>query len=124
MSERRSSHRARSIVLGAALAALGCSNEAAKEQDPAVTRGRHTYQNVCIACHSADPNQDGALGPAIAGASEELLRAKVLRGQYPPGYAPKRPGSNAMPQFPYLEERIPDLAAYLANVVAKPASQN
>ena len=36
--------------------------------------------------------EDGSVGPAVAGASRELIEAKVLRGEYPPGYTPKRPG--------------------------------
>jgi len=55
-------------------------------------------------------------GPAIAGASEELLLARVVRGEYPPGYVPKRPDSGAMARFPQLEGQIPALAAYLAAV--------
>ena len=35
-------------------------------------------------------------------------------GEYPPGYTPKRPGSNAMPRLPELEKDLPALAAYLA----------
>ena len=108
------------VAVGAAAllaAAEACSGERG-ELGAAATRGRQTYQNVCIACHHADPNLDGTLGPASAGASLELLRAKVLRGEYPAGYAPKRPGS-VMPQYPYVEERIPDLAAYLAEVAKR-----
>ena len=78
--------------------------------------GEKVYQNVCIACHNGNPNLDGALGPANAGSSEELLSAKVLRGEYPPGYTPKRPGSTTMPRFEYLADKIPALAAYLREV--------
>ncbi len=116
MSRRRLPRTQPSLALW--LAALACSSEQAPEQDPAIARGLRTYQNVCIACHNADPAQEGTLGPAIAGASEELLRAKVLRGEYPPGHRPKWPASAAMPQFAYLEERIPDLVAYLASAAA------
>ena len=41
---------------------------------------------------------------------------RSLRGEYPPGYAPKRPGSHTMPRFEYLADKIPALAAYLAEV--------
>ena len=110
--------RGHTALLGIALAtSVGCS-ESEPSGDPAVATGKRVYQNVCIACHSADPTQDGTLGPALAGASAELLAAKVLRGEYPDGYTPKRPGSAVMPQFAYLEERIPDLAAYLASVTS------
>ena len=96
-----------------ALVACGEANEGGgAEVTP--QRGRTVYQNVCIACHNADPSVDGSLGPAIAGASLELLQAKVLRGEYPPGYTPKRAGSSVMPRFEYVAEALPDLAAYLA----------
>ncbi len=109
----------RSAAAAAALAAglfAACSNgEEAAGGDAAVARGRTLYGNVCIACHNADPTRDGSLGPAIAGSPRELLEAKVLRGEYPPGYAPKRPGA-VMPRYEYVAEGIPDLAAFLAQV--------
>jgi mono/diheme cytochrome c family protein len=84
-----------------------------------VERGRQAYLSVCTACHNADPNRDGSVGPANAGASRELLEAKILRGEYPPGYAPKRP-SRIMPQFQNLAGSIDDLAAFLADAKANP----
>lgn len=79
----------------------------------ALERGRAVYLSVCTACHNADPSLDGSLGPANAGASRELLEAKLLRGGYPPGYTPKR-DSQLMPRFEQLAESIDDLAAFLA----------
>jgi mono/diheme cytochrome c family protein len=109
--------RTRSLALAAALAvALGCSAGEETELSPLAQQGRDVYQNVCVACHNGDPNLDGAIGPANAGASRELLEAKVLHGTYPPGYTPKRPDSHAMPPLPYLKDQIPALAAYLAEV--------
>jgi mono/diheme cytochrome c family protein len=99
-----------------ALAALACSRTDQPALSDLARDGEKIYQNVCIACHNGDPNLDGALGPANAGSSEELLAAKVLRGEYPAGYVPKRPGSNAMPRFEHLADKIPALAAYLAEV--------
>jgi mono/diheme cytochrome c family protein len=96
------------------LLAAACSQGEAVPPD-AARRGQQVYENVCIACHNADPTQPGTVGPELAGASRELLAAKVLRGEYPPGYTPKRP-SQAMPKFDYLADRIDDLAAYLASV--------
>jgi|GEM_PF-4991007 len=92
---------------------------AAPASAEAVERGRQAYLSVCTACHHADPNRDGAVGPANAGASRALLEAKILRGEYPPGYTPKRP-SNIMPRFPHLEASIPDLAAFLADAKRNP----
>lgn len=111
------SRLSRLLALGAASAAVACApDEKRAPLSELARRGEQVYQNVCIACHHANPNLDGALGPANAGASEALLAAKTLRGEYPPGYTPKRPGSNAMPRFEYLEKDIPALAAYLAEV--------
>jgi mono/diheme cytochrome c family protein len=102
--------RAQRWIGAACLALLACS-DGGGESD-LVSRGRRVYQNVCIACHNADPAKDGALGPAIAGSSRALLEARVLHAEYPPGYVPKRP-SQAMPAFPYLKDDIPALEAFL-----------
>jgi mono/diheme cytochrome c family protein len=77
------------------------------------SRGKTIYMSNCIACHNADPSQDGALGPAVSGSSVELLEARVVHGTYPDGYTPKR-DSRAMVALPYLEPEIGALAAYLA----------
>ena len=79
-----------------------------------VAAGRSVYMANCIACHSMTPTQDGALGPAVGGASLELLEARVLRGEYPEGYTPKRP-SRVMIPLPHLEPKLPELAAYLGS---------
>jgi mono/diheme cytochrome c family protein len=75
-------------------------------------KGRQVWLGQCIACHNSDPVKDGPLGPAVKGASRELLEARVVKGTYPPGYTPKRP-SKVMPARPDLAPNIPDLAAYL-----------
>lgn len=98
------------------LLGLACSPADDRALSDLAREGEKVYQSVCIACHNGNPNLDGALGPANAGASVELLSAKVVRGEYPPDYAPKRPGSNTMPRFEYLADKIPALAAYLAEV--------
>jgi mono/diheme cytochrome c family protein len=84
------------------------------KDDPAalVARGRAVYTANCIACHNVDPNLDGAIGPAVAFASAELIEAKVMRNEYPEGYTPKRP-TRAMIALPYLEKDLPALFAYL-----------
>jgi mono/diheme cytochrome c family protein len=94
--------------------ALGCSDGGGAPQlSEAARRGKVAYDGVCIACHNPNPALDGSLGPANAGASRELLEARVLRAEYPPGYQPKR-DSKAMPAMPHLADKIDDLAAYLA----------
>jgi mono/diheme cytochrome c family protein len=97
-----------------AIAALACSGESEESGDPAVARGEKIYRNICLVCHNADPNQTGVLGPDIASANRELLEAKVLRGEYPAGYTPKR-NTKQMPQFNYLEPNLDDIAAFLAS---------
>jgi mono/diheme cytochrome c family protein len=78
-----------------------------------VARGRAVYVTNCSVCHNPDPGLEGSLGPAVAGASLELLEARLLRNTYPEGYTPKR-DSHVMMALPYLEDDIPPLAAYLA----------
>lgn len=102
------------FVSGAiALAAAGCGESQRPQLSDAAQRGKAVYDGVCIACHNPNPALDGSLGPANAGASRELLEARVLRGEYPPGYTPKR-DSKAMPPMPHLADKIDDLTAYLA----------
>ncbi len=79
----------------------------------AATRGRTLYLAQCTTCHATDPARTGPVGPAVKGASRELLEARILRGAYPPGYAPKR-SSALMPPMPQLASSIGDLAAFLA----------
>jgi len=103
-------------ALGVATAmaiAVGCSNGQEQAVPDLAARGEHYYKNVCIACHNGDPTNDGTLGPAIAGSSRALLEAKVLRGEYPAGYTPKR-NTGQMPRLEYLEPEIDAIAAYLA----------
>ncbi len=90
---------------------------ASAERSPAelIEAGRSVYNANCIACHGIDPTRDGALGPAVAGSSLELLTARVLRAEYPPGYEPKRP-SRVMVALPHLEPKLPELAAYLQSL--------
>jgi mono/diheme cytochrome c family protein len=97
-----------------AILAVACTSESEESGDPAVARGEKIYRNICVVCHNADPNQPGQLGPANAGASRELLEAKLLRGEYPAGYTPQR-NTQQMPRFEFLEPNLDDLAAFLAS---------
>lgn len=78
-------------------------------------KGEQIYSSNCIACHHRDPARDGPIGPAIAGASRELIEARVLRAEYPPGYEPRRE-TQQMPAQPYLAAHVPALAAYLGSL--------
>ena len=102
------------LMLGAAWLAAGCSDGA--PEDPQVARGRAVYLANCIACHATDPSQAGGIGPDVAGSSMELLQARVVEGEYPAGYTPKR-SSGVMPPFPHLAEDLPALHAFLAAAV-------
>lgn len=103
----------RGVAFAAMVGLIACSSDSDAPQDPAYARGQKVYQNICTTCHDADPSQDGVLGPPIAGASRELLEAKMVRGEYPPGYEPKR-NTAQMPPLAYLEPYIDDLTAFLA----------
>jgi hypothetical protein len=58
------------------------------------------------------------LGPAVAGSSLELLEHKIVKKTYPPGYAPKRPGSDQMRIEPleHVAPQLPALASYLQEI--------
>lgn len=77
-----------------------------------IQRGRAVYMTACAACHNMDPRLDGALGPAVAGSSLELLHARVIEAKYPEGYKPKRETAQmvALPQF---KNDLPAIHAYL-----------
>jgi mono/diheme cytochrome c family protein len=104
------------LIALCAIALAACSKDdspkSGKKAD--VARGRAVYVANCVACHASDPSRDGPIGPAIKGSSKELLEARVLTMSYPPGYKPKRP-TKVMPQFPFLKDEIPHLAAYLTS---------
>lgn len=106
--EHSTAHRAAFCVLAAVLLA-GCSDGGG---DPLAARGRQLYLSQCTQCHNVDPALAGPVGPPVKGASRDLLDAKVLRGDYPPGYTPKRP-TKVMPPQPTLAADVPALAAYL-----------
>jgi len=95
------------VLAGGVLA--GCSPE---PLTPLGQKGRQVYLGQCVSCHNSDPAKSGAVGPAIKGASEALLEARMLRGTYPPGYEPKRP-TKVMQAMPQLAGDLPALAEYL-----------
>ena len=85
--------------------ASGCLKDPLKEKDftPAQVKlynsGKAIYNTDCIACHNVNPKLPGAIGPDNYGSSLELVRLKILKGEYPPGYKPKR-STKEMPIFP------------------------
>ncbi len=113
MFSRKSSYKL-TIGLFLALSALwvmSCQKKDAAANDPA-RLGRTLYTLHCMACHSPDPRKDGALGPALKGSGLELLQARVLRGEYPPGYAPKR-ATQIMRKLPLSDSDVAAIHAYL-----------
>lgn len=104
-------------LAGFVLATLAAACSAGEENDLA-KRGEQVYMSNCTACHAQDPGQPGPVGPAVAGASLELLDAKVLRNTYPSGYTPKR-DSQAMMPLVHLAPELPALAAYLSGASAQ-----
>ena len=100
----------RVLPLLAALALLaGCGKSAPRTE---AQQGQTIYSLHCTACHNPNPKQDGSLGPALAGSSLDMLLARVMRGEYPPGYAPKR-STHIMQPLPLTEEEVKSLHAYL-----------
>lgn len=105
-----------SLVLFASI--LSCTKSSngqgrlAQAQDDQIKRGKSVYLASCTACHSSNPTLPGAVGPDIAGSSLELLSARILRAEYPPGYKPKR-SSRLMTAQPHLKEDLPALSAFL-----------
>ncbi|MHC4515286.1 MAG: hypothetical protein ACYTGW_15370 [Planctomycetota bacterium] len=81
-------------------------------------RGWQAYRRHCTQCHNKEPFKDGTSspgGPAIARASEELIRLRVTGLKYPKGYKPKR-DTNQMTRLPLAEPEVPYLYAYLKEV--------
>ena len=103
--------KARMLLCGFAAVALAAACNS-KPPDR-VEKGRMVYITNCVVCHNPNPNLPGSQGPAIAGASQALLEARVLHLTYPPGYMPQR-GTHAMRAFPQLKKHIGDLHAFLA----------
>lgn len=86
------------------------------EEVKLIEKGKLVYAAQCTACHNSNPKEPGMIGPAVAGSSAELLRYRVVLGQFPPGYTPKPAPSGGqihMPPLPFLEPDLPALHAYL-----------
>jgi mono/diheme cytochrome c family protein len=99
-------------VLSLGLAACGKKEDVSPEQ-ASLDKGRTLYTLRCASCHHpADPRKDGAIGPAIAGSSAELLDARLNRNGYPEGYAPKR-ATQVMPKLPTTPDELQALHAFL-----------
>lgn len=101
------------ILAALALFAAGLLAACGKEETRTeADKGRTLYSLHCTACHNVDPSKDGSLGPALKGSSLDLLIARVTRGEYPPGYSPKR-STHIMQKLPLTEDEVKSLHAYL-----------
>ena len=108
-------HSARlTLLLLIAFAAGACGGDSSESAGKSVDwkRGRSVYIANCVACHNMDPSKDGPIGPALKGSTPELVKSRVLRTEYPPGYTPKR-NTKVMPTFPFLESEIKYLQEFL-----------
>jgi mono/diheme cytochrome c family protein len=103
------------FALGLIATLAACEKRPATPEDPLVARGRSVYQATCIACHNPDPRVAGSVGPDIAGASKELLEARIKRRAYPEGYQPKRK-TRLMPTMPQVAGEIGAIHAFLNSV--------
>lgn len=97
------------VALPLALFVASCGKQEPKTD---AEKGRTLYSLHCTACHNPDPSKDGSLGPSVQGASLELLTARIVHGEYPPGYAPKRP-TKIMQKLPLQPDDIKALHAFL-----------
>jgi len=104
------------LVLAGSVLLAGCGRDESSTTTGAAAgnaaKGQQAWLAHCVVCHNADPSKDGPIGPSVKGSSRALLEAKVLRGEYPPRYKPKRE-TKVMPPRPDLAPSLPDLAAYL-----------
>jgi mono/diheme cytochrome c family protein len=109
----------RTFLLAAALCAVclecwtACNQGSGSSGNPKAQAGRGLYLANCIACHNMNPALDGTLGPALKGSSLELVQARVLRGEYPIGYTPKRK-TGIMIKLPLTEENVEAIQAFLS----------
>ena len=102
------------LLFGAA-----CTKNSGSSPDSPADRGRRIYQVQCTTCHNPNPALPGAVGPEIAGSSRELLEPRILRGEYPTGYKPKR-SSKLMAPMPGLAKDLDALAAFLQLPESRP----
>jgi len=118
---QRNHIRLAALALCGALGAWACSQEDVDSQDALLRRGAAIYRISCGACHHAQqPGRAGPIGPPLTGASMELLEAKVLRNEYPPGHQPLR-DTNSMIALPHLAPDLPALHAFLQSAAPGPA---
>ena len=77
-----------------------------------IKKGRIVYFANCVSCHNNNPKKTGSIGPAVYGASIDVLTQKIVYGKYPENYRPKRT-SKIMPLMPHLNKDISNLHVFI-----------
>ena len=77
-----------------------------------IEKGRMVYFANCVSCHNNNPKKPGSIGPEVYGASIDVLTQKIVFGQYPENYSPKRT-SKLMLLMPHLKKEISNLHAFI-----------
>ena len=77
-----------------------------------IERGRMVYFANCVSCHNNNPKKPGSIGPEVYGVSIDVLTQKIVSGNYPENYRPKRK-SKIMPSMPHLNKEISNLHAFI-----------
>ena len=77
-----------------------------------IEKGRMVYFANCVSCHNNNPKKPGSIGPEVYGVSIDVLPQKIVSGNYPRNYRPKRT-SKIMPSMPHLNKEISNLHAFI-----------
>ena len=77
-----------------------------------IEKGRTLYFANCVSCHNNNPKKPGSLGPEVYGVPLDVLTQKIVSGEYPENYRPKRT-SKIMPLMPHLNKEILNLHAFI-----------
>ena len=77
-----------------------------------IEKGRRVYFANCVSCHNSNPKKPGSIGPEVYGLSIDVLTQKIVSGNYPENYKPKRT-SKIMPSMPHLKKEISNLHAFI-----------
>ena len=77
-----------------------------------IEKGRMVYFANCVSCHNNNPKKPGSIGPVVYGVPIDVLTQKIVSGEYPENYRPKRT-SKIMPLMPHLNSEISNLYAFI-----------
>ena len=77
-----------------------------------IEKGRMVYFANCVSCHNNNPKKHGSIGHVVYGVPIDVLTQKILSGEYPENYRPKRK-SKIMTLMPHLNSEISNLYAFI-----------